>query len=147
MLTRLYKAKKGVSPYPVLLVLIVLLLSGSCQPDYEERRMQVKATAYNSHLSQTSGDPWVTAWGDTLDTAMKALAVSRDLIDSGLTHGRQVQIDGLPGTYTVRDKMHWRWQRKIDIYMGTDVEKAREWGIKEVTITWKVPAGDTSARR
>src|SRR6056297_398797 len=113
MLPRLYTAKKRLVAYPVLLVLIVLLLLSSCQPDYEEHQMQVKATAYNSHLTQTSGDPWVTAWGDTLDTEMKAIAVSRDLIDSGLTHGREVQIDGLSGTYTVRDKMHWRWQKKI----------------------------------
>lgn len=128
----------------VIFFMMVLFGLSACGPDYQQHQMQVTATAYNSHLSQTSGDPWVTAWGDTLDSTMKAIAVSRDLIDSGLTHGTRVQIGGLPGNYTVRDKMHWRWQRKIDIYMGTDVKKAREWGIQDVTIRWKTPANESS---
>jgi len=147
MMLRLYKKRLWAYLYHAGSVLLVLLVLMSCQPKFEEHRMQVTATAYNSHLSQTSGDPWVTAWGDTLNPEMKAIAVSRDLIDSGLTHGRQVQIEGLPGSYTVRDKMHWRWQKKIDVYMGTNVEKAREWGRKDVTITWKTPVIDSSANR
>jgi 3D (Asp-Asp-Asp) domain-containing protein len=124
--------------------MLSLLWLSACRPDYEQHQMEVTATAYNSHLSQTSGNPWITAWGDTLHPEMKAIAVSRDLIDSGLTHGTRVKIDGLPGNYIVRDKMHWRWQRKIDIYMGTDVEKAREWGRQTVTIRWKTASVDSS---
>lgn len=118
---------------------ILLLLSGSCKPKYEEHRMEVTATAYNSHVNQTSGDPRITAWGDTLKPGMKVLAVSRDLIDSGLTSGVEVKIEGLQGTYIVRDKMNRRWTKKIDIYMGEDVKKAREWGKKKVFIRWKTP--------
>jgi 3D (Asp-Asp-Asp) domain-containing protein len=136
--------QKRTALYLLLILMIALIGWSACKPDYQQHQMQVTATAYNSHLSQTSGDPWVTAWGDTLDPRMKAIAVSRDLIDSGLTHGTQVEIEGLPGSYTVRDKMHWRWQRKIDIYMGTDVEKAREWGRQDVIIRWKIPASDSS---
>jgi 3D (Asp-Asp-Asp) domain-containing protein len=99
---------------------------------------EVTATAYNSVNSQTkAGDPTLTAWGDTLKPGMKAIAVSRDLIDDGLTHGTEVTIDGLPGTYIVRDKMNKRWEDKIDIYMGLDVEAAKEWGKRTVTISWK----------
>lgn len=98
---------------------------------------EVTATAYNSVNSQTkAGDPTLTAWGDTLKPGMKAIAVSRDLIDDGLTHGTEVTIEGLEGTYIVRDKMNKRWEDKIDIYMGTDVEAAREWGKRTVTISW-----------
>ena len=99
---------------------------------------EVTATAYNSLNSQTkAGDPTLAAWGDTLKPGMKAIAVSRDLIDDGLTHGTKVFIEGLPGTYIVRDKMNKRWEDKIDIYMGNDVKAAREWGKRTVTITWE----------
>ena len=97
---------------------------------------EVTATAYNSVNSQTKeGDPTLTAWGDTLKPGMKAIAVSRDLIDDGLTHGTEVTIEGLPGTYIVRDKMNKRWNDKIDIYMGLDIEAAKQWGKRTVTIS------------
>ncbi|MBO6849287.1 MAG: 3D domain-containing protein [Marinobacter sp.] len=98
---------------------------------------EVTATAYNSVNSQTkAGDPALTAWGDTLKPGMKAIAVSRDLIEDGLTHGTEVTIEGMSGTYIVRDKMNKRWKDKIDIYMGVDVKAAREWGKRTVTISW-----------
>ncbi len=56
----------------------------------------------------------------------------------GLTHNQEVRIEGLDGTYRVLDKMNKRWKKKIDIYMGEDVEKARQWGKKEVVIYWTV---------
>ena len=95
------------------------------------------ATAYNSVVGQTQGDPTLTAWGDRLVPGMKAIAVSRDLIEEGLGHGAEVEIVGLPGTWIVRDKMAKRWRRKIDVYMGTDVKAAREWGKRQVTIRWR----------
>ncbi len=98
---------------------------------------EVTATAYNSVNSQTKdGDPTLTAWGDKLKPGMKAIAVSRDLIEDGLTHGTEVTIEGLPGTYKVMDKMNKRWEEKIDIYMGNDVKAAKEWGKRTVTISW-----------
>ena len=105
----------------------------------EHRTMEVTATAYNSLRGQTLGNPTETAWGDTLKPGMKAIAVSRDLIDSGLTYGTKVKIEDLPGKYIVRDKMNARWTKKIDIYMDTSRSKALEWGNKKVTIRWKVP--------
>lgn len=118
------------------LLLSVLLFSCSSQ---EEKELEVTATAYNSLPGQTSGDPALAAWGDTLRPGMKAIAVSRDLIDSGLTHGTKVKIDGLPGKYTVMDKMNRRWTKKVDIYMGAIEKDARDWGKRTVTIRWKVP--------
>lgn len=98
--------------------------------------MKVTATAYNSVKAQTANHPAITAWGDTLKPGMKAIAISRDLLDSGFYHNMEVTIDGLEGTYKVLDKMNRRWTRKIDIYMGTNVIQAKEWGKKAVTIHW-----------
>ena len=33
--------------------------------------------------------------------------------------------------------MNARWDRSIDIYMGEDIESAREWGRQDVTIRWR----------
>ena len=100
------------------------------------RELEVMATAYNSVIGQTNDDPTLTAWGDRLRPGMKSIAVSRDLIELGLTHHVEVEIAGLEGRYVVRDKMAKRWRRKIDIYMGEDVPAAREWGVQTVTIRW-----------
>jgi 3D (Asp-Asp-Asp) domain-containing protein len=99
--------------------------------------LKVTATAYNSVPGQTLNDPTLTAWGDKLVPGMKAIAVSRDLIALGLTHGVKIKIDGLSGTYTVMDKLHRRWKHRIDIYMGNDVKSAKQWGKREVTIRWQ----------
>ena len=89
----------------------------------ETKTMEVTATAFNSFGWQTHRDhPTLTAWGDTLKPGMKTIAVSRDLIDSGLTHNTKVKIEGLKGKYLVKDKMNKRWRKRIDIYMGVDLD-------------------------
>ena len=119
-----------------LLGLAGTLLADDAEEADGWRSLVVTATAYNSVPGQTSDDPTLTAWGDRLEPGMKAIAVSRDLVELGLTHGVEVEIEGLPGSYTVRDKMAQRWKRKIDLYMGEDVEAARRWGRRQVTIRW-----------
>lgn len=105
---------------------------------------QVTASAYNSVFWQTDSiNPSVAAWGDTLKPGMKSIAVSRDLIKLGLTHNTMVKIDTFPDTFYVKDKMHWRWRNRIDIYMGKDVKKAREWGRKKLMICYAVPVDTT----
>lgn len=123
------------------LLLAVLASCGSCATGgggagSETQSLTVTATAYNSVHGQTSGDPNVGAWGDRLRPGMKAIAVSRDLLDRGLTRGTKVRIEGLPGEYEVLDKMAARWKAKIDIYMGDDVKAARRWGTQKVRISW-----------
>ncbi|MBD8513314.1 3D domain-containing protein [Photobacterium sp. WH77] len=98
-------------------------------------KVRVTATAYNSVPAQTDSSPSIAAWGDRLKPGMKAIAVSRDLLKMGLKHGSKVKISGLPGEYVVLDKMHHRWSKKIDIYMGRDVRAAKNWGRRAVTIT------------
>lgn len=98
------------------------------------------ASAYNSLPDQTSDTPFVAAWGDRLVPGSKVIAVSRDLLDMGLHHNSVVHISGLEGSYKVVDKMAARWTKTIDIYMGLDVQKAKDWGRRHVTIRWWVPA-------
>ena len=101
--------------------------------------LMVTASAFNSTRAQTgSGNPNISAWGDTINPGMNVIAVSRDLIKRGLTHNTPVKIEGLDGVFLVKDKMHYRWNNKIDIYMGDDVAKAREWGRKKVKIYYQV---------
>ncbi|MFN4763566.1 3D domain-containing protein [Gillisia sp. Q332] len=100
--------------------------------------LRVSASAYNSTSAQTEGNPKITAWGDTLKPGMKVIAVSRDLIRKGLDNNTPVRIEGLEGIFFVKDKMHHRWKNKIDIYMGEDIQKARNWGRKRVFIHYLI---------
>lgn len=101
------------------------------------RKLRVQATAYTSHRGQTDKTPFLAAWNNRLRPGMKAIAVSRDLIRKyGLGNGKKVRIQGLPGLYTVRDKMNKRYTKRIDIYMGTNRRKALRWGRKRVVIYW-----------
>ena len=101
--------------------------------------MVVTATAYNSTVAQSDGNPHLTAWGDSIKPGMKYIAVSRDLLRKGLKHNTPIVIEGFEGIYFVKDKMHSKWRNKIDIYMGTDVAAAREWGRRKVCIDFGVP--------
>ncbi|EKF74725.1 lipoprotein [Alcanivorax hongdengensis A-11-3] len=105
-----------------------------------EKAREVRASAYTLSEAETKkGNVGLAAWGDQLKPGMKAIAVSRDLIQAGLTHNTEVTIEGLPGTYTVLDKMNKRWTDHIDILMA-DRQDARDWGRQDVTIRWEVPA-------
>lgn len=106
--------------------------------DAGEAELYVTSTAYNSLESQTDATPSIAAWGDQLEPGMKAIAVSRDLLDLGLTRGSRIRIDGLTGEFVVLDKMAKRWQKRIDIYMGEDVTAARRYGKRSVRITWDI---------
>lgn len=101
-----------------------------------QKSKTVDATAYNSVPGQTDSDPWVAAWNNRLRPGDKVIAVSRDLEKHGLTNGAKVKIEGLPGTYTVRDRMNKRFKNRIDVWMEKDIKKARKWGKKELKIVW-----------
>lgn len=126
-----------------LYLLPFILLSFACQdekPNPTFKELKVSATAYNSLSWQTDREsPNVGAWGDSLKPSMKVIAVSRDLIDSGLVHNTKVIIEELNDTFIVKDKMHRRWKRKIDVYMGIDIKKARAFGKRELSIKWQLP--------
>lgn len=122
-----------------LLALVAILaspLTAGADDIPEEQELVVTATAYNSVEEQTDDDPDRGAWGDPLQPGMKAIAVSHDLIPLGLERGAPVRIEGLKGEYVVLDKMSSRWNKRIDIYMGEDVEAAIQWGRRSVRIRW-----------
>ncbi|SKB64817.1 3D domain-containing protein [Maribacter arcticus] len=106
---------------------------------YDWVSLQVTATAYNSIPYQTSYEhPAITAWGDSIKPGLKWIAVSRDLLNKGLGYNTMVKIDTFEGVYLVKDKMHSRWKNRIDIYMGENVKKAKEWGRRKVTIEYAI---------
>ncbi|WP_405023546.1 3D domain-containing protein [Mangrovimonas cancribranchiae] len=105
---------------------------------YKWECLDVTVTAYNSLSYQTNSQPNITAFGDTLSPNLKCIAVSRDLLKLGLTYNTPVVIEGLEGIYLVKDKMHRRWRKRIDIYMGKDVKKAKQWGRQKLTINYQV---------
>ncbi len=123
-------------PQVFLAITLLLAIAGSAWAAEPERSRIVHASAYNSLPGQTDDEPSIAAWGDRLEPGMAAIAVSRDLLELGLTRGVRVRIEGLPGEYVVLDKMAARWRNKIDIYMAEDVEAARRWGVREVRIQW-----------
>ncbi|MFH6603845.1 3D domain-containing protein [Maribacter algicola] len=127
--------------FKTIILLGVLSFFSACKEEKEKyiwKPLEVTVSAYNSVSWQTSGNPNIAAWGDTLKPGMKSVAVSRDLLQLGLTHNTQIKIEGLDSIYLVKDKMHSRWSNRIDLYMGKDVKKAREWGRKKLTILYAV---------
>lgn len=122
----------------LLFLILSVLGCKDPQPYYKRKIIKVTVTAYNSSDGQTWGDNRMTYWGDTLRPGMRAVAVSHDLLDSGLTYGSKIYIQGLDSTYTVLDKMNRRWLRRIDIYMGDDWKAARKWGRQKRKISWVV---------
>ncbi len=122
---------------------IFLFSCGAVDDGYEWKSIPVKASAYNSVRGQTDGRPNLAAWGDTLVPGMKCIAVSRDLIPLGLKHNTQVKIEGLEGIYLVKDKMNRRYRNKIDIFMGKNIDSAKAWGNKKLTIQYRIEKVDT----
>lgn len=130
----------------VFFILIVLWSCRTKADEYVWKPLEVTVSAYNSVPSQTANHPSLAAWGDTLQPGMKIIAVSRDLIRKGLGYNTKVKIEGLDGIYLVKDKMHYRWHNKIDLYMGMDVKKAKEWGRQKLTILYAIKKDSLSGK-
>ncbi|MEH6680170.1 MAG: hypothetical protein V7724_06450 [Sediminicola sp.] len=125
----------------------IILVSYSCtsgkkkelEESYVWDSIRVTATAYNSLPSQTTAlNSNITAWGDTLVPGMNTIAVSKDLVAKGLVHNTMVRLDTFSRIFLVKDRMHSRWRNRIDIYMGTDREKALDWGRRRLTLYYAV---------
>lgn len=93
----------------------------------------VTITAYSSTPDQCDSTPHHTASGYPVRVGV--LAVSRDLVEEmGLAFGQRVIIPGY-GLFEVRDLMHPRWKRKVDIW-ESDREAARLFGKQRGTLIW-----------
>jgi len=119
--------------------LIIMFLVACRQKEKKFKTLVVKATAYNSFSWQTKAtNSNIAAWGDTLQLGDRCIAVSRDLIDSGLVHNQAVHIEGFEGQFLVKDKMNRRYKKHIDIYMGKELKRARNFGKQTLRIWWEV---------
>lgn len=129
------------------LILLAVLSLYNCNNrvglDCQPMTLKVTATAYNSLVYQTNSNPNITAFGDSLKPGLRYVAVSRDLLDSGLVHNTKIKIHGFDSLFTVKDKMHSRWRKRIDIYMGNDVKKAKKWGKKKIKIEYCLQPKDS----
>jgi len=124
----------------LLLGTLILTSCSSLQKLAQEKQqtLLVTATAFNSLPKQGQGDANMGAWGDRLTPGMNAIAVSADLLSLGLNRGTRVRIEGLRNEFVVLDRMPPKWKKRIDIYMGNDVNAARSWGKREVNIYWTI---------
>jgi 3D (Asp-Asp-Asp) domain-containing protein len=100
------------------------------------REILVTVTAYNSTPAQTDSTPFLAAHNTVLTPGMRVIAVSRDLEAAGLRHGTRVRIEGLPGEWKVADRMARHQRNAIDVYMGLDVVRAREFGKRKLRVSW-----------
>ena len=101
--------------------------------------IKVTATAYTSSTKECDATPFLAAWRNKLSPKVPSIAVSRDLLDIGLTNGMKVHIEGLEGEFVVLDKMNKRWKNRIDIYMNTDRKKALKFGKRKLKVYWIDP--------
>ena len=132
-------ARRGCTKLRSVLVVLAVMATGFLVSSARAGELHVTSTAYNSLADQTDSDPNIAAWGDSLEPGMKVIAVSRDLLELGLKRGSVVYVEGFPGEFVVLDKMARRWEKRIDIYMGEDVDAARRYGKRSVRIRWKEP--------
>jgi 3D (Asp-Asp-Asp) domain-containing protein len=108
----------------------------------------VRGTAYNSMVSQTNDQPFITATGQR--TGWGIVAVSRDLLGGDLPYGTLVRLRDLgnyhngrgSGVYqdlldetvfVVEDTMHPRKRNQIDLWFA-DYASALAWGVRQIEV-------------
>lgn len=125
------------------LLLVLLCAVGMMQS------MDVTVTAYTSSVKECDGDPWVTASGYRLRRGDAVVAVSRDLEARGLKMGTWLYL-ALPqggGWFRVEDRMHPRWRRRIDVWMGSSRREALAFGKRRGRIFFSVCTPQQNARK
>jgi 3D (Asp-Asp-Asp) domain-containing protein len=100
------------------------------------RTLPVTLTAYSSTVDQCDSTPHITASQQSVRPGV--IAVSDDLVkEMGLRFGQKVLIPG-HGIFEVQDRMHPRWRRTVDIWVG-DRKAALLFGRRQGTILWVIP--------
>lgn len=89
----------------------------------------VTATVYNAIEGQTDSTPLITATGFKIDKQNfpRIIAVSKDL-EKSFPMGSVVEVCGVgeyEGSYTVEDRMHPRWKKKIDILVPDHIKTGK----------------------
>jgi 3D (Asp-Asp-Asp) domain-containing protein len=100
----------------------------------------VTATIYHADPAQTDSTPFITASGahimECCPGEHRWIAVSRDLEELGFIFGARVRItgtDGLDGIWTVQDRMHRRWTKRIDLLVDKSI-KYGKWNTVQIEI-------------
>ena len=101
------------------------------------KTLTVRALAYTAQSAGGGRAIPKAANGQLLTPDIAAIAVSPDLFEHGLVFDKKVRIEGLEGEFTVMDTMSCRHENTIDIYFGKDVVAARQWGSRELIISWE----------
>ncbi|HLV12905.1 MAG TPA: hypothetical protein VKY42_10680 [Trueperaceae bacterium] len=112
-------------------------------------RFVLRATGYNSLVSQTDSTPFITATGAR--TRFGVVAVSRDLLGGSIPYGSLVRLKDLGSYYTgrgagafqhlldsqslfiVEDTMHARKSQQIDVWFP-EYSTAINWGVRKVEV-------------
>ncbi len=112
-------------------------------------RFVLRATAYNSLVSQTDSTPFITSTGAR--TRFGIVAVSRDLLGGNLPYGSLVRIKDLGSYYSgrgsgafqdvldsqaifvVEDTMHARKTQQLDVWFP-DYSTAINWGVRKIEV-------------
>jgi len=105
------------------------IVSLNSKPKVETIKIYV--TAYSSSPDETSGDPCIAASGYNLCLHNKENVVAANFLEFG-TRVKFPELDP-EKFYTVVDRMHERYDSRIDIWM-TSKEKAKKFGIKYLTV-------------
>jgi len=99
-----------------------------CELQHRPKDVQlVTVTAYTASKRECDTDPGNTATMETPVPGWTA-AVSRDLLRDGWVFGSRVWIEGV-GVFEISDVMHSRFERRIDVLVGTK-KQARKFGAK-----------------
>ena len=88
----------------------------------------VQVSAYNPTKKQCGSNPLITASNQRVHNGI--IALSRDLEEEfELKFGDRIILEGL-GEFEFQDRMHPKWERKVDIFMWNKKE-AIEFGVQE----------------
>lgn len=121
-----------------MLLLLGLLINAAHAAPNRGAVYVLNTSAYNSLSAQTDSSPFVTATGTR--TRPGVLAVSRDLLRSGIPHGTSLRVLNASGcglnirgqVYRVEDTMGPRAVRSADIWLASR-SQARTFGRCRVT--------------
>ena len=125
----------------VNMILSLVLMTIPIQVDMMEREIVkeikgiepdiVTVTTYTPSVEETDSTPLITASGFKINPInpkkQRIVAVSRDL-KKKYKFGKKVRITGIgkySGTYTVRDVMHKRYRKRIDILIGVNDKQTK----------------------
>ncbi|MFP5221589.1 MAG: hypothetical protein ACLGSA_04810 [Acidobacteriota bacterium] len=128
----------------LILAAVALFHSFVSAAEQGQQSRIVTATAYTMRPSEISNKKSKkTACDDHLTPQSKGqtIAVSPDLVKAGLKCGTVVTIEGVSSGFVVTDRVPGKHRNHIDIYVGDDVQMAKEWSRRKVKITWTPQTG------